>query len=223
MNPNIQKSILESLLYVKENPNAIWSEFDMQTIISLYLMKIPELNPTLIHREYPYMKVSTKKKTHKVDIVIFSEEDVENTNDKMGYLIVHGEDKDGNQIKGEKRAVYCTHLFEIKVKREQYYFKKGILEDFKLLREGYKQYKKADPKLFSICYLYWLPRYKKTQVEFIETIEDLFIEASLTTEIPINFHLLIGPSHFWSNLLTSQETLSRHINNQNILLMPKIE
>jgi len=220
MNTNIQKSILESLLFVKENPSVIWSEYDMQTIISLYLMKVPEFNPNLIHREYPYMKIKSKKRTHKSDIVIFSKDDVENINDHNGYLIVHGEDSDGNRIEGEKRAVYCTHLFEIKVKRER--FKQGVLEDFRLLRKGYSQYRKANPELFSICYFYWNTNRKKIHTDIIEGIDELFIKASYDTDTLINFYLLIGPSHIWSSLVTSHENLSKYVNNQKILLMLKI-
>lgn len=218
MNPNIQKSILESLSFVKENPSAIWSEYDMQTIISLYLMKRLDLKPTLVHREYPYMNVSSKKRVHKVDIVIFSEEDMKNINDKRGYLIVRGEDKDGNLIKSEKRAVYCTHLFEIKVRRER--FRKGVLEDFKLLRQGYSQYKKAKPELFSICYFYWNTNKKRIHAEIIESIEELFIEASVVSETPINFYLLIGPLQLWANLINSQENLSQYVNKQKIFILP---
>ncbi|GAH85201.1 unnamed protein product, partial [marine sediment metagenome] len=106
MNKSIQKSILDSLLFIKENPGVIWSEYDMQTIISLHLMKVPEFTPDLIHREYPYSsRISLfmpkksenreKERAHKFDIVIFSKDDVCNINDRNGYLIVRGENRDG--------------------------------------------------------------------------------------------------------------------------------
>ena len=154
------------------------------------------------------------------NLIIFSEEDVKNINDHNGYLIVLGEDRDGNKIKSEKRAVYCTHLFEIKVKRDR--FKQGVLEDFLLLREGYSQYKKANPELFSICYFYWNTKSKKIYKDIIEGIDELFIKASDDTDTPINFYLLIGPSSIWSNLVTSHENLSKYVNNQKILLIPKV-
>jgi len=65
MNKSIQKSILDSLLFIKENPGVIWSEYDMQTIISLHLMKVPEFTPDIIHREYPYGPKSTNKNKKK--------------------------------------------------------------------------------------------------------------------------------------------------------------
>ncbi len=220
MNTNIQKSILESLIFVKENPGVIWSEFDMQTIISLYLMKVPEITPNLIHREYPYMTIKSenedKERAHKVDIVIFSKDDVGNINNSNGYLIVHGENRDGDRINGEKRAVYCTHLFEIKVKRER--FKQGVVEDFRLLRKGASYYREASPELYSICYFYWNTNKKKIHTEIIEDLDELFAKASYDTQI--NFHLLVGPSHIWSRLVSSHENLSKYVNNQKILIMP---
>ena len=216
MNKRIQKSILDSLLFIKENPGVIWSEYDMQTIISLHLMKVPEFTPDIIHREYPYM--SGKKRAHKFDIVIFSKDDVCNINDRNGYLIVRGENRDGDRIKNEKRAVYCAHLFELKAKRER--FKQGVLEDFRLLRKGASYYRKASPELYAICYFYWNPNKKKIQIyaDVIEGIEDIFTK---TLDDPkINFYLLAGPSHIWSSLVTSSENLLPYVNNQKILFMP---
>ena len=220
MNISIQKSIFDSLLFIKENSGVIWSEYDMQTIISLYLMKVPEFNPNLIHREYPYMTIKSenrdKERAHKFDIVIFSKGDVGNINDLNGYLIVHGENRDGDRIKSEKRAVYCTHLFELKAKRER--FKQGVLEDFRFLRKGSSYYREASPELYSICYFYWNTNKKKIHTDIIEGIDELFTKAF--NDPTINFYLLVGPSHIWSSLVTSHENLSTYVNNQKILFMP---
>lgn len=224
MNKSIQKSILDSLLFIKENPGVIWSEYDMQTIISLHLMKVPEFTPDLFHREYPYgpksIKITNKnkKKTHKFDIVIFSKDDVCNINDRNGYLIVRGENRDGNRIKNEKRAVYCAHLFELKAKRDR--FKQGVLEDIRLLIKGASYYRKASPELYAICYFYWNPNKNKNQIytDVIKGIEEIFTQ---TLDDPkINFYLLAGPSHIWSSHVTSSENLLPYVNNQKILFMP---
>jgi len=220
MNTSIQKSILDSLLFVKENPGLIWSEYDMQTIISLYLMKIPEINPNLIHREYPYITIKSenedKERAHKVDIVIFSKDDVGNINNSNGYLIVHGENRDGDRINGEKRAVYCTHLFEIKVKRER--FKQGVVEDFRLLRKGASYYREASPELYFICYFYWKTNKKKIHTEIIEDIDKLFTKAFHDPQI--NFYLLVGPSDIWSSLVSLHKNLPQYIMDQKILFLP---
>ena len=218
MDNNIKTSVLNSLLFLQENPRVIWSEFDMQTIISLHLMKIPELLPTLVHREYPYTAIKSESKererAHKFDIVIFSKDDVGNINDPNGYLLVHGENRDGNRIKGEKRAVYCTHLFELKVKRDR--FKDGVLKDFQHLREGASYYRNVHPELYSICYFYWNTNKVNIHSEIINSIEKLFTESNKEN---INFYLLIGPSHVWSKLVSSHTNLIQHINNQTILLL----
>ncbi len=219
----VNKSILDSLLFIKENPGAIWSEYDLQTIISLYLMKVPEFTPDLIHREYPYMAIKSenreKERAHKSDIVIFSKDDVCNINDLNGYLIVHGENRDGDRIKSEKRAVYCTHLFELKTKRER--FKQGVLDDFRLLRKGSFYYREASPELYSICYFYWNPTKNKIQIytDIIEGIDELFTKTFNDPKINLlNLRLLLKTisslikrfkSSFSSNITTQKQLKMR--------------
>ncbi len=156
-----------------------------------------------------------KESAHKVDTVIFSKNDVSNINDSNGFQIVHGENRDGARIKGEKRVVYCTHLFELKAKRER--FKQRVLEDFRLLRKGSSYYREVSPELYSICYFYWNTSKNKIHKDIIKGIDELFTKT--LHDPKIIFYLLVGPSHIWSSLVASQENLLQYVNNQKILLM----
>lgn len=224
---DIKGILIKVFTYIRENSGLIWSEYDLQTIISLYLYKIeektyytrnPNFKTNLIHREYPYITIRSQKgdneRVHKFDIVIFSDKDVGNINNKNGYLQVDKEDRYGVKNNKAKRAVYCTHLFELKVKREN--LKEEIDHDFNLLREGYNYYE-INPELYSILYLYWRPKSNKKCFELPQKLQQLFEKSQ--EDPKISFYTLIGPKEIWSQSIISQSNLSQYVNSKKIFIL----
>lgn len=142
-----------------ENPCLIFSEADLQVLLSIELSKYDEtyyntqlqnsdgqfLNTKLVHREYVCRGIKGKK----IDITVYSKEDIKNINDSIKHRI---------RLAGrKKRYVNLTHLIEIKTNfnHRQKVFE-PILDDFEKMRKVYDAQVKSnaiEPQLF---YLYFI-------------------------------------------------------------------
>ena len=136
-----------------------------------------------VHREIPYCTIkSNGNSTHKVDIAIFAQQDIKNINDKFGWLLIKGQYGDGSierksKINHPKRAVFCSHLIELKVPPRQtinYINLKTknqrdtIKYDFDALRSGYRDYK---------YFIYNKVKAEELQKQFTHKLGNLTITA----------------------------------------------
>lgn len=95
-NIDVDKVILSLIGKLKENPLLVYSEADLQTLLSLELSTKDKISPTAegfktrkVHREIPYCKIKPKDKfTHKIDVAIFAQQDIERINANLGELFV---------------------------------------------------------------------------------------------------------------------------------------
>ena len=186
---DIDKAILSLIGKLKENPLLIYSEADLQTLLSVELSAKDEKYPTergfktsRVHREIPYCKINPEdKSSHKIDVAIFAQQDIERINANLGELYVRGQSSDGTKGKksekdNPKRATFCSHLIELKMPPRETIkyttldskkYQKTIKHDFEALRSGYKEYKffmkeyGIETKLYFFCYVIWKTTKKK--------------------------------------------------------------
>ena len=102
---DVDLAILSLIERLQKDPFIIYSEKDLQALLSLELLDMDKLynikatvngiqmKTNRVHREYPYVKKNIVKGN--IDIVIFSEKDIENIDGekgtKFGYLHVFKE------------------------------------------------------------------------------------------------------------------------------------
>ncbi len=150
---DVDKAIKSLIGKLQDNPRIIYSESDLQTLLSIELSTMDELLPIekgktcRVHREYPYYK---NGRAHDFDIAIFAQEDIVNINSKLGELFINEINSNG---KKEKRNVVCSHLIELKMTGKDVinYFsqnpkKHTIKRDFDFLRKGYTNHESLRQK-----------------------------------------------------------------------------
>jgi len=206
----VESAIINLIEMLQENPFIVYSEKDLQTLLSLELLSLDqelvktnqkyEGNPikvNRVHREYPYLKIGRRKS---FDIVIFSEEDIKKiswkTNSHFGYLHNYN----------EGISILCSHLIELKNIRKETLKKTSIKSDFEKLREGYHRFEdfKKYPKLFFVCYHLWKCNPKKIRKQ-LNIYGNSFLDSK--KEPVINFFLLIGPEEKWKVPILKDEKL----------------
>ncbi len=202
---NVKHAVDSLFRKLKSNPFLIWSEADLQTMLSIELQKFDtklfetslsfnghKVKTNRIHREY-----ICNKPRNNIDIVIFSQNDIKNINDtKYYYLFVLNENENNGK---EYRPVECSHLIEIKtnlsgVKGKSLY--DDICHDFKKLRKTYIE-QKLKPELHYIFFIRW--NIKKA----IESQKTIFrqLYKEIDKEPKIQFHLFTWPEDKWKNII----------------------
>jgi len=203
---DVDLAILSLLKKLQKDPFIVYSEKDLQALLSLELLDIDKklyntnaivngilMKTNRVHREYPYVKGS-------IDLVIFSEKDIKNINGdqgtKFGYLHVFS----------KKRSVSCSHLIEIKNPRKETLNVSSIQYDFKKLREGYSKSEelKDKAKLYFVCYHLWDITMKHIKKQ-INIYKECFRLAKIEPEI--KFYLLIGPKNKWNESFQKENEL----------------
>lgn len=211
---DVDLAILSLLEKLQKNPFIIYSEKDLQAQLSLKLIdmdkKLYDTNVTVngirmkinrVHREYPYVKKNIYKGN--IDIVVFSEKDIENIDGekgpKFGYLHVYN----------QKRSVSCSHLIEIKNPRKETLKESSIQADFKKLRDGYTKSEELNDKakLYFVCYHLWdiSPNNYNGIKKQVEIYNKCFSKANLEPEI--KFYLLMGPKNKWRESFLKDDDL----------------
>ena len=212
MNENkidVDLAILSLIEKLQKDPFIIYSEKDLQALLSLELLDMDkklyntkatvngiQMKTNRVHREYPYIKGS-------IDIVIFSDKDIEDIDGdkgtKFGYLHVFK----------QKRSVSCSHFIEIKNPRKETLKESSIQYDFKKLIDGYSKSEelKDKAKLYFVCYHLWdinVNNYSKIKKQ-VDIYKKYFSIANLEPEI--KFYLLIGPKNKWRDLFLKENDL----------------
>ncbi len=210
---DVDLAILSLIEKLQKDPFIIYSEKDLQALLSLELLDMDKLynikatvngiqmKTNRVHREYPYVKRNIYKGN--IDIVVFSEKDIENIDGekgpKFGYLHVYN----------QERSLSCSHLIEIKNPRKETLKESSIQGDFKKLREGYSKSKelKVKAKLYFVCYHLWdinVNNYSKIKKQ-VDIYKKCFSIANLEPEI--KFYLLIGPKNKWRDSFLKDDDL----------------
>ena len=211
---DVDLAILSLLKKLQKNPFMVYSEKDLQALLSLELLDMDKklyntnaivngirMKTNRVHREYPYVKGS-------IDIVIFSEKDIKNINGdqgaKFGYLHVFS----------KKRSVSCSHLIEIKNPRKETLNLSSIQDDFKKLRDGYSKSEelKDKAKLYFVCYHLWdiTENYIKKQINIYK---ECFRLAKIEPEI--KFYMLIGPKNKWNESFQKENELLPYLESSH--------
>lgn len=206
----VESGIINLIEKLQENPFIVYSEKDLQTLLSLELLsldqKLVEVNReykenpikvSRVHREYPYLKIGRRKS---FDIVIFSEEDIKKiswkTDSNFGYLHNYN----------EGIPILCSDLIELKNIRKETLKETTIKSDFEKLREGYHRFEdsKKFPELFFVCYHLWKCKPKKIRKQ-LDIYKNSFLDSK--KDPTINFFLLIGPEEKWKDPILNDEIL----------------
>jgi len=244
-NIDVDKAILSLIGKLKENPLLVYSEADLQTLLSFELSTKDKKGPTekgfktcRVHREIPCCKINFEDKfSHKIDVAIFSQQDIERINANLGELFVKGQYSDGSTEKKStkdtpKRATFCSHLIELKVPPRETInyttqnlkkYKKTIKYDFEALRSGYKDYKffmkeyDIETKLYFFCYVVWETTKKTTKENQVLEFKKGFENALSKPEI--NFYLLIGPKNEWKDYFLKDSSLHKYLNKKIFILL----
>jgi len=210
---DVNKAILSVCKKLKENPFIIYSEADLQVLLTSELLKQdPELYETnrnykskkiktsRIHREFPYYKGRT-------DVVVFSKDDIENINFYLHVKL--------NQSIHKKRAVFCSNLIELKYSHGELKKKEVLLKDFNKLREASNLYESQfnfKSNLFFVYYVFFNFTNRTNLKKHIETLKELLI-SSLKTHI--NYYLIIGPEEKWYKILSDDENLKEYLSDSS--------
>lgn len=214
---DVDLAILSLIEKLQKDPFIIYSEKDLQALLSLELLDMDkklyntkatvngvQMKTNRVHREYPYVK-------GKIDIVIFSEKDIEDIDGdkgtKFGYLHVFK----------QKRSVSCSHLIEIKNPRKETLKESSIQYDFKKLIDGYSKSEelKDKAKLYFVCYHLWDIKVNNNSKikNQIDIYKKFFNIAKLEHEI--KFYLLIGPKSKWEEYFLKEIDLLPYIKSPN--------
>ena len=208
---DVDKAILSLIGKLKKNPLLVYSEVDLQTLLSFELSTKDKKCPTengfktcRVHREIPYCKIKPEDKfSHKIDVAIFAQQDIIRINAKLGELFVKGQYSDGSTEKKSKkdtpkRATFCSHLIELKVPPRETInyttldpkkYNQTIKYDFEALRSGYKDYKffmkeyGIETKLYFFCYVVWETNNKTIKENQVLEFKKGFENALIKPEI----------------------------------------
>ena len=232
-NIDVDKVLLSLIGKLKENPLLVYSEADLQTLLSVELSTNDEKYSTergfktyRVHREVPYCKINLEDKfNHKIDVAIFAHQDIKRINAKLGRLFVKGQYSDGTtEKKSEKdsprRATFCSHLIELKMPPRETIKYTIIKRDFEALRSGYENYKffmkeyGIETKLYFFCYVVWETTKKTTKEKQVLEFKKGFENAKIKLEPEINFYLLIGPKDDWKDYFLKDGSLDKYLNKQ---------
>ncbi|HEC40247.1 MAG TPA: hypothetical protein ENI29_18555 [bacterium] len=237
---DVDKAILSLIGKLKRNPLIVYSEADLQTLLSSELSIYDKTYPTKgefetnrVHREIPYCKTFPQdRESHKFDIAIFSDQDIHRVNANLGRLYVEGQYADGTTEKKSKkekvkRATFCSHLIELKVPprstikfttQDKQKINQTILYDFTALRSGYKSYKffmkeyNIKTKLYFFCYVIWDSHDKTKKENQVGEFKKAYDNA-LNIPEKINFYLLIGPKNEWEDYFLKDNSLDKYLDN----------
>lgn len=216
---NVSKAISLTFKKLKANPFIIWSEFDLQTLLSIELSKFDSIlyetkliidgyrvRTNRVHREYIcYIPKND------IDIVVFSKVDIRNIDDtRDNYLQIMNDDKTSSGDPRYYKPVECSHLIEIKTNlsgTKGEIFSK-VKHDFGKLRKTYKM-QEFKPELHYILFIRW--NIKKTTTKAKQRIffEDLLIE--IIKKPKIKFHLLAWPEKTWKAILQEDYELEAYL------------
>lgn len=230
-NIDLDKVLLSLIGKLKENPLLVYSEADLQTLLSVELSTKDKKYPTergfktcRVHREIPYCKINPEdKSSHKIDVAIFAKQDIKRINAKLGELFVKGQYSDGTTEKKSekdtpKRATFCSHLIELKMPPRGTINYTTIKRDFEALRSGYKDYRffmkeyGIESKLYFFCYVVWETNDKANKEKQVLEFKKGFENALIKPEI--NFYLLIGPIEDWKDYFLKDSSLNKYLNKQ---------
>jgi len=210
----VNKAILSLCKKLKENPFIIYSEADLQVLLTNELLKQdPELYETSriykgkkiktsrIHREFPYNKGRT-------DVVVFSKDDIKNINFYLHVKL--------NQSIHKKRAVFCSNLIELKYSHGELKEKELLLKDFNKLREASNLYESLfnfKSNLFFVYYVFFNLTNKANLKKHCETLKELLTNSK---KLPlINYYLIIGPEEKWYKILNDDENLKEYLSDSS--------
>ncbi|MBA7525647.1 hypothetical protein ES705_17800 [subsurface metagenome] len=229
---DVDDVLLSLIGKLKENPLLVYSEADLQTLLSVELSTNDKKYLTergfktcRVHREIPYCKINPEdKSSHKIDVAIFAQQDIKRINANLGELYVRGQYSDGTTEKKSekdtpKRATFCSHLIELKMPPRGTIQLKTIKHDFEALRSGYRDYKffmkeyGIETKLYFFCYVVWETKDKTTKEKQVLEFKKGFENALIEPEI-INFYLLIGPKDDWKDYFLKDRSLDKYLNKQ---------
>ena len=208
----MNKAIVSLCKKLKENPFIIYSEADLQVLLTSELLKQdPKLYETnriykgkklktpRIHREFPYFKGRT-------DVVVFSKDDIKNINFYLHVKI--------NQ--SEKRSVFCSNLIELKYSHGELKNKEVLIKDFNKLREASNIYKSKynyESSLFFVYYIFFDFTNRTDLKSHCETLEELLINSK---KLPIiNYYLIIGPEEKWRKILSDDGNLKEYFSDSS--------
>ena len=230
---DVDKALLSLIGKLKENPLLVYSEADLQTLLSVELSTNDKKYPTesgfktfRVHREIPYCKINPEDKSnHKFDLTIFAQQDIIKINANLGELFVRGQYSDGTTEKKSekdtpKRATFCSHLIELKMPPRGTINYTTIKHDFEALRSGYKEYRffmkeyGFETKLYFFCYVVWKTTKKNTKEDQVLEFKKSFENALIKLEPEINFYLLIGPKEDWKDYFLKDGSLNKNLNKQ---------
>ena len=229
---DVDKVLLSLIVKLKEKPLLVYSEADLQTLLSVELSTIDKKYPTergfktwRVHREIPYCKINLKDKfNHKIDVAIFAHQDIKRINANLGELYVRGQYSYGTtekkSEKDPKRATFCSHLIELKMPPRNTIKYTTIKRDFEALRSGYKNYKffmkeyGIETKLYFFCYVVWETKDKTKKEKQVLEFKKGFENALIKPEPEINFYLLIGPKDDWKDYFLKDSSLDKYLNKQ---------
>lgn len=206
---NVSKAINLTFKKLKANPFLLWSEFDLQTLLSIELSKFDSIlyetkliidgyrvRTNRVHREYIcYIPKND------IDIVVFSMFDIKNINDtKDKYLQIIFDDKTSSRDSKNYRPVECSHLIEIKTNLSG---TKGAIfrevkHDFEKLRKTYKM-QEFKPELHYVLFIRWNIKNTTAKAKQKFLFENLLIEINKNPKV--QFHLLAWPEKTWKKIL----------------------
>jgi len=209
-------TVLEKL---RRNPYLLHSEFDMQAMLYMELLKMDNgLYPTgikkndnefmetqRVHRDYPYAYLEGKGL--KIDIVVFDS----NVMDR-----IKGVKKQKHSLAvGTEGEGVCKDLIEMKFARGSLKTEKEEMIytwDMKKLKSSYERFN-LKPNLYFLLYIYWEITAKADIPEHLNTLRDLLQKAN---ESPvINYYLLIGPKNNWEGILNQENLLNEYKKAKN--------
>jgi hypothetical protein len=230
---DVDKILLSLIGKLKEDPLLVYSEADLQTLLSVELSKNDKKCPTesgfktcRVHREIPYCKIKPEDKSnHNIDVAIFAQQDIKRINANLGVLYVRGQYSDGTTEKKSekdtpKRATFCSHLIELKMPPRETINYTTIKRDFEALRSGYENYKffmkeyGIETKLYFFCYVVWETTKKNAKEDQVLEFKKSFENAKIKLEPEINFYLLIGPKDDWKDYFLKDGSLDKYLNKQ---------
>ena len=214
----VEQSIKNVCQKLIEHPYLIFSEADLQVLLSMELSKYDDtyyktqlknsdgqfLKTKLVHREYVCRGIKGKK----VDIVVYSKEDITNINDSIKHRIRLGGSK--------KRYVNLSKLIEIKTNfngRQKVF--SSILDDFEKMRKVYIDQVKSnviEPELFYLYFIRWNlknPRIIKRQINNFKPI----IKRAKHHPV-IKLYLVFWPFNTWKSIFQEDKFLKNYdLNN----------
>lgn len=189
---DVSRAIITLRDNLRRNPYLIHSEFDMQSMLYMELLKMDdelydtgiEINNEImktqrVHRDYPY----GGNVGGKFDVVVFDPKVMNNIKNKNSLGV------------GDKGEGICTDLIEMKYVRGHLQKEALYIKDMMKLKNAYGEYK-IKPKLFFIFYVYWEITGKADINKHMHTFKELY-KTAISKPI-INYYLFIGPTDTWT-------------------------